>query len=140
MLKLKKLKVNQTKKNNPKLNLLLKYLPGFIKGEAIIIIGILILSFAYYKLTGYSEFFYYTTYVFIALGSFVTGSNTYKNFEGRGIISGFSGALPLALINLIIVYSFGYKSFSVIILLIIPLTVLSGALGGILKSNQKKRY
>jgi len=137
---LKKKKINYNKKNNKYIDLLLKYLPCFFKGELIIIFGILVLTFAYYKISGDNNYLYYFSLIIIALGSFFTGNNTYKKFGGRGIVSGFIGSLPLAFINLMIVLIFCLKTTNWFILLILPISLISGAIGGILASNSKKRY
>lgn len=137
---LKKKKINYTKKNNKYIDLLLKYLPCFIKGELVIVFGILVLTFAYYKISGDNNYLYYFSLIIIALGSFFTGNNTYKKFGGRGIVSGFIGSLPLAFINLMIVFIFCLKTTNWFILLILPISIFSGAVGGILASNSKKRY
>lgn len=137
---LKKKKINYNKKNNKYIDLLLKYLPCFIKGELVIVFGILVLTFAYYKISGDNNYLYYFSLIIIALGSFFTGNNTYKKFGGRGIVSGFIGSLPLAFINLMIVLIFCLNTTNWFILLILPISLISGAIGGILASNSKKRY
>ena len=137
---LKKKKLYYNKKNNKYIDLLLKYLPCFLKGEVVIIFGILVLTFAYYKISGDNNYLYYFSLIIIALGSFFTGNNTYKKFGGRGIVSGFIGSLPLAFINLMIVFIFCLKTTNWFILLILPISLISGATGGILASNSKKRY
>jgi putative membrane protein (TIGR04086 family) len=137
---LKKKKINYNKKNNKYIDLLLKYLPCFFKGELVIVFGILVLTFAYYKISGDNNYLYYFSLIIIALGSFFTGNNTYKKFGGRGIVSGFIGSLPLAFINLMIVLIFCLKTTNWFILLILPISLISGAIGGILASNSKKRY
>ncbi len=140
MIDYKKSKINLNKKKNNNINLLLKYLPCFLKGEMLTILGILVLSFAYYKLTGYNDYLYYLNYLFISFGSFVAGSSIYKKIGGRGIVSGALGSLPLAIINTFITYLFSYKSANFFILIILPVSIFSGAIGGILASNKKKRY
>jgi hypothetical protein len=67
MVNLKKTKINFNKKNNKSINLLLKYLPCFFKGEILIVLGILVLSLAYYKISGYDSYLYYLTYFVRAL-------------------------------------------------------------------------
>lgn len=137
---LKKKKFNYNKKNKKYIDLLLKYLPCFLKGELVIVFGILVLTFAYYKISGDNNYLYYFSLIIIALGSFFTGNYTYKKFGGRGIVSGFLGALPIAIVNLIIIFLFCLKTTNLFILLILPISLISGALGGILASNSKKRY
>lgn len=140
MVNLKKTKINFNKKNNKSINLLIKYLPCFFKGEILIVLGILVLSLAYYKVSSYDSYLYYFTFLFVALGAFITGRATYNRLGGRGIISGSLGSLPIAIINIAIIFSFCFKTTSWFILLILPISILSGAIGGILASNSKKRY
>jgi hypothetical protein len=78
--------------------------------------------------------------LFVALGSFITGRATYNRLGGRGIISGSLGSLPIGIINIAIIFLFCFKTTSWFILLILPISILSGAIGGILASNSKKRY
>ena len=103
MVNLKKTKINFNKKNNKSINLLIKYLPCFFKGEILIVLGILVLSLAYYKVSSYDSYLYYFTFLFVALGAFITGRATYNRLGGRGIISGFLGSLPIAIINIAII-------------------------------------
>ncbi len=140
MFDFKKSKINLNKKNNDNINLFLKYLPCFLLGELIIIVGILVLSLSYYKIPGNNSYLYYLTFLVIAFGSFVTGKKTYKRLGGRGIVSGILGTLPIALINLGIIYLFSFESVNLFILLILPISTLSGAIGGVLASNSKIRY
>ena len=140
MLDFKNIKPKFNKKNSNSFNLLFKYLPCFLKGEVMIIFGIFVLSFAYYKISGYNNILYYSTFLVVASSAFITGRATYKKLGGRGIISGFLGSLPIAIINTLIVYISSYKSTSLFILIILPVSIFSGAIGGILASNSKKRY
>ena len=140
MLDFKKSKINFNKKNNNNINLILKYLPCFLIGELIIIAGIFVLSLAYYKIPGSNSYLYYFTFLIVGFGSFITGKKTYKRLGGRGFLSGILGTLPIALINLLITYLFSLKNADFFILLILPISILCGAVGGVLASNSKIRY
>ena len=83
---------------------------------------------------------YYSNYFFVALASFITGNSSYFKFKGRGIITGFLGALPLVLSILIFIAVFSYNTISSYILILLPIGLIFGALGGIIGSNTKKRY
>ncbi len=135
-----KIKNKNLKHNSKYVNLALKYIPCLIKGLIITIVGILILSFAYYKMSSHSVVLYYLNYLFIALGTFVTGNSTYHKLGGRGIVSGAIGSIPLMVFDLISVLIFNHTKVSGLILIIVPICVISGAIGGIVGSNAKKRY
>ncbi len=135
-----KIKNKNLKHNSKYVNLALKYIPCLIKGIIITIVGILVLSFAYYKMSSNSVILYYLTYLFIALGAFVTGNSTYHKLGGRGIVAGTIGSIPLIVCDLISVLIFNHTKVSGLILIIVPICVISGAIGGIVGSNAKKRY
>lgn len=135
-----KIKTKKLKSDSQNLNLILKYMPCLIKGLLITMVGILVLSFAYYKMSGHSVVFYYLNYLFIAFGAFVTGNATYHKSGGRGIVAGAIGAIPLMLIDLILILSLSYNNVSTLILIIMPICIILGAIGGIIGSNAKKRY
>ncbi len=133
-------KNKQNKKSKKDFSLIFKYLPCFFVGVISTLLGILVLALAYYKLSLNSEFTYYFTYIFISFGAFLTGYSTYKKFKNRGIVSGALGAVPLLVFNLIFILIFSFKSVNAFVLLVIPITVLFGSIGGIVSSNSKKRY
>ncbi|MBE6747753.1 MAG: TIGR04086 family membrane protein [Ruminococcaceae bacterium] len=130
----------KSKYDSKKFKLILKYLPCFLKGFLITALGILVLSFAYYKLSTHSVIIYYLTYLFIALGGFVAGNSTYHKLGGRGIVVGAIGALPVAVVIYAILAIFCLKEITAFSLIILPICILCGCLGGIIGSNSKKRY
>ncbi|MBR2875671.1 MAG: TIGR04086 family membrane protein [Ruminococcus sp.] len=134
-IKNKKFSIN----NSDILNTLFKFLPCFLKGILFTVSGILVLSFAYYKMSEHSAVLFYSIYIFIALGGFFCGNSTFKKFGGRGIISGTSGSLPLALAEVVIILCFAEK-ISAFLIIVFIINLLTGALGGIIGANEKKRY
>lgn len=135
-----KIKSKKFKSDSKYLNLILKYIPCLLKGLILTVIGILVLSFAYYKMTGHPAFLYYLNYLFLGFGTFITGNSTYHKLGGRGIVAGILGSLPLLLIDIIIIFLFSYRTASANILIIVPICIIFGAIGGIVGSNAKKRY
>ncbi len=133
-------KVNKKVERNEFFELLKKYLPSYLKGLIVAISGILFASFAYYKTSINSDLIYFSNYFFIALAAFIAGNSTYNKFKGRGIINGVLGAMPLVLSILIFIAVFSYNTISVFVLIIVPIVLLFGSLGGIIGSNTKKRY
>lgn len=133
-------KVNKKVERNEFFELLKKYLSSYLKGITVVICGILITSLAYYKTSINSDYIYYLNYFFIAVGAFITGNSTHKKFKGRGIINGVLGAVPLVLSILVFIATFSYNTISSFVLIIVPITLLFGSIGGIVGSNTQKRY
>ena len=133
-------KFKPLKKESKNIKLLLKYLPCFLKGFLIVVIGILVLSFAYYKLSEHSWIIYYISYLFLFFGGFVSGNSLHKKAGGRGILTGTLGALPLAFISYLILIIVSLKNLSIFSLISPLACVLGGTSGGIISSNTKKRY
>lgn len=133
-------KVKLNKKDSKNLKLLLKYLPCFIKGFLIIVFGILVLSFTYYKLSEHSIIINYISYLFLLLGGFVSGNSTHKKIGGRGILTGALGAIPVSLVTYLIIFLFSIKNISAFSLICVLFCIIGGSLGGIVSSNTKKRY
>lgn len=121
-------------------NIFFKYIPCFFTGVLIMILGILAVSIMYYKSASEFNYLYFITYIFIIAGAFFTGNLTHKKLGGRGFISGFLGSVPLIIFDLILITVFSFKELNAFILIIIPICALSGAIGGIVASNAKKRY
>ena len=130
----------KSKYDSKKFKFLLKYLPCFLKSFLIAFLGILVLSFAYYKLSTHSDVIYYLTYLFIALGGFIAGNSTYHKLGGRGIVVGALGSLPVVIVLYVVLAVFCFKEITAFSLIILPVCVLCGCLGGIMGSNSKKRY
>ncbi len=128
------------KKDSKNIKLFLKYLPCFLKGFLIVVVGILVLSFAYYKLSKHSWIIYYISYLFLLFGGFVSGNSLHKKAGGRGILIGTLGALPVAFISYLILIIVAFKNLSIFSLIAPLVCVLGGTLGGIISSNTKKRY
>jgi len=133
-------KFKPIKKDSKNIKLFLKYLPCFFKGFLIVVAGILVLSFAYYKLTEHSWIIYYTSYLFLFLGGFVSGNSLHKKAGGRGILTGTLGALPIAFFSYLILIIVCFKNLSMFSLFAPLSCILGGASGGIISSNTKKRY
>lgn len=131
-------KVNFNK--NETISIFIKYIPAFLKGFILMLFGILVLTFAYYKLQEKNDLLYFSCFFIIAISAFFTGSSTYKKLSGRGIIAGTLGTVPLTIVELCLILIFGFEAISSFVLIIIPLNFIFGAIGGIVASNQKKRY
>lgn len=132
--------IKQLNKDSKNIKLFLKYLPCFFKGFLIIVIGILVLSFAYYKLSEHSPIIYYISYLFFAFGGFVSGNSLHKKVGGRGILTGTLGALPVALLIYLAIALISINNLSIFSLICPLICIVGGTSGGIVSSNTKKRY
>lgn len=128
-------KILKTKKQPQKQKKSLLYLFSVFKGLLLTVIGFLLISFLIYKVND-TSFYYYLIFGFIALGSFIAGFISYKKLGGRGIVCGlFSAILIMFLIITITLISINFD-VSPRILLIIPVCILSGVVGGIVSANK----
>lgn len=133
-------KIKPVKKDSKNIKFFLKYLPCFLKGFFVTVIGILALGFTYYKLSEYTQVIYYITYLVFIFGGFVSGNSTHKKIGGRGIISGTLGVLPVSVVIYLILIITTFRDLSIISLLCPFSITIGGTLGGIVSSNAKMRY
>lgn len=128
-------KILKTKKQSKNQNKLIVCLLSVLKGFSVFVIGFLLISLLIYKVND-TLFYYYLLLVFLALGSFFAGFVSYKKLGGRGIICGLiSAAVVTALLLLVILVLMKFQVTSRI-LLIIPITLVSGVVGGIISANK----
>lgn len=125
-------KIIKTKKiTNKNYNIPTLYGFSVLKGLVVFIIGALLCAFMILR-SPQSNFFFYAIYVFIALGAFLCSYNASKKITGRGILKGLiASALYMALIIIInvIIMRFNISSF---ILLLLPVCIIPGIVGGIM--------
>ncbi len=123
-------KIIKTKKiSNKNYNIPTLYAFSVIKGLLIFLNGITMCAFMVLK-TPQSNFFFYLVYLFVALGAFVCAYNASKNITGRGFIKGLISSGAYMLVILIISLILMKFNVSVNILLLVPLCLLPGFLGG----------
>ena len=123
-------KIIKTKKlTNKNYNIPTLYAFSVIKGLVIFIIGLLFCAFMVLK-SPQSNFFYYMVYVFVALGAFFSGFSASKRINGRGFIKGLISSAAYMLVIIILSINLMKFNISVNLLLLVPLCLLSGFLGG----------
>ncbi len=125
-------KIIKTKKlTNKNYNIPTLYAFSVLKGLVVFAIGVLICAFMVLKSTQ-SNFFFYFAYLFIALGAFLCAYDASKKITGKGFIKGIisSGAYSIVVLILSVILMKFNVSGNVVLL--IPLCLIPGFLGGIL--------
>lgn len=111
------------------------YLFCALKGLFIFITGSLLLSFLLYKTQNNNLTLYIFFYILIAFGGFVSGFNSYKQLKGRGFLNGLiASGIYCGFILLIAIVLMKF-SVSSQILLLIPVCITSGFIGGTVSAN-----
>ncbi len=118
---------------NPVLGLLLSGLKGFI----FTFIMFLLVAFNIYKGNDFTPVIMVILYFIIAVGGFISGLNAAKTVKGRGIINGLWGGLVYLCLLLILNASLLKFSVNSNILILIPVCLIGGIIGGIYNSNKK---
>ncbi len=131
--KIKSKKVNENKifsKVKP-------YINGVIIGDLLFIIGVLISAFILYKTDSSSTFIFVIPLAFAFLGAFFCGVSVQKKVGGRGFLTGALSSLPYAItILLFVCIILGFK-VGVNTLLVIPICISGGFVGGITAVNTR---
>lgn len=123
-------KIIKTKKlTNKNYNIPTLYAFSVIKGLVVFIIGLLFCAFMVLK-SPQSNFFFYMVYVFVALGAFSSGFCASKRINGRGFIKGLISSAAYMLVIIILSIILMKFNISVNLLLLVPLCLVSGFLGG----------
>lgn len=133
-----KIKSKSKKVNENKIFSKIKpYIKGVIIGDLLFMIGVLISSFILYKTDRSSTFIYVIPLGFAFVGAFFCGVSVQKKVGGRGFLTGTLSAFPYAFtILLLVCIILGFK-VGVNILLVIPICILGGLIGGITAVNTR---
>lgn len=125
-------KIIKTKKiTNKNYNIPTLYAFSVIKGLIIFFIGALLCAFMVLR-SSQSNFFFYLIYLFIALGAFLCSFSASKKIKGRGIIKGLISSGIYSVVILIMSIVLMRFNISGNILLLFPVCLLPGVVGGIL--------
>lgn len=128
-------KILKTKKIVKKQNKALVWLSTVVKGLAVSAVCFLLLSLLIYKVND-TSFYYYAIFFCVSLGAFISGYISYQKLGGRGILCGFISAMILLLLFFVTILFVNRFNFTSRILLIIPICLVPGVLGGILSANK----
>ena len=134
MPKIIKTKISGNKKSSKKYSVKTNYIISASKGFAIALIGLFIVSFLLYKNNSFTLFNKLIIYLSIALGGFVAGLSAHNRLRGRGFINGIiASAIYIALLSFILILVLKLN-FSAHMLIIYPVAILSGFVGGVVKA------
>ncbi len=105
------------------------YAFAVLKGFAVFLNGLIMCSFMVLK-SQQSNFFYYLVFMFVALGAFLSGYSASKKIMGKGFLKGLISSgiymLGIFVVSLILMKF----NISVNILMLIPLCLIPGFIGG----------
>lgn len=132
ILKTRLLKDNKSKKSYSVKTI---YLFAAAKGLVFTFICFFIISFLLYKNNNFSFFYKMIIYLSIALGAFISGFIAYKKVRGRGFINGIICSLIFCAALLLVLIIAMKLNFSGNLLILLPITVVSGFLGGTVSAN-----
>ena len=128
-------KILKTKKRPKKQNKYLLAIASVLNGLVFFSVGFFLLSLMVYKVKD-APFYYWSVYGFIALGAFTAGYICYKKFGGRGIICGLVSSVAFMVILFIVISALLSFEITHKILLIVPVCLVFGLVGGILSANR----
>ena len=133
---MKNKKIKAVKKTrNKKYSTLLKYIKCLLPGLAVTAAGVALLAFLYCRDSQNNRLFYYAVYAAIGAGAFITGFAACSLLKGRGILTGALGGLPFALMIIATASIVLKGEVSLFILVILPVSVILSAVGGIVSAN-----
>lgn len=126
-----KTKKNRENKYGKKITYLLCGLKGFV----LFIVGALILSLLLLKSQNNNITLYIFLYMIIALGGFISGFSSYRRLKERGFLNGIIGSAVYCALVMLVIIIFMKFNVALNLLLVVPITILSGFLGGTIGAN-----
>lgn len=123
------------KKSDKKHNKITVYCISAIKGLVIFLNGLGVLSLLVLKNSSDSAVFYIFSFVIMALGGFFSGFSAYRNLRGRGFINGVIASVIYMGVIFIFTVALMRFNISANILIIAPVCLISGFLGGTVGAN-----
>ena len=134
MPKIIKTRIAKGKKRNKKYSTKTLYVLSAIKGFIVSFAGLLITSYLLYKNGDFSFFYKMIIYLSIAMGGFLSGYIAHSNVRGRGFLDGIISASVYSLMLIFILALLLKLNLTAHILIIVPICLLSGFIGGIAKA------
>ena len=83
-------------------------------------------------------FYYYLVYIFIFFGAFFNARFLYRRVKGRGFIIGLLSSLPYIAVMLVVFLIVLQFRLSVNVLLMPPVALAGGTVGGITAANSRR--
>ncbi len=125
------IKTKTKKEYNP----IVSYMLSSVKGLFVSFAGLLCVSYFVMNNAKIGVITMIIAYVSIALGAFISGISAYRYLKNKGIFNGCVGGAVYCVIVLFIISVIMKFNISFNILIIIPVAVGFGAVGGILSAN-----
>ena len=123
------------KKNDKKYSKTTVYCISALKGLMIFLNGLGLLSLLLLKNSTDSVVFYVFSFVIMALGGFYSGFSSYRKLRGRGFLNGIIASAIY--MGIIFIFTIALMRFNISanILIIVPVCMISGFLGGTVGAN-----
>lgn len=123
------------KKNDKKQSKITVYCISALKGLMIFLNGLGLLSLILLKNSTDSVVFYVFSFVIMALGGFFSGFSAYRKLRGRGFLNGIIASAIY--MGIIFIFTIALMRFNISanILIIVPVCMISGFLGGTVGAN-----
>lgn len=123
------------KKNDKKQSKITVYCISALKGLMIFLNGLGLLSLILLKNSTDSVVFYVFSFVIMALGGFFSGFSAYRKLRGRGFLNGIIASAIY--MGIIFIFTIALMRFNISanILIIVPVCLISGFLGGTVGAN-----
>lgn len=112
------------------------YLISVLFGTLVTVVILLLLGLILVNNTDFNLFIKIMMYGSLFFSGFVSGYYLNKKLKGRGYVNGFFAGLLNALFSIVVITALLNFNFSVNILLILPVVVLGGVVGGIVRANK----
>lgn len=128
------IKTKKNKNNKPQKTIVI-YLLSVLKGFAVSFAGLVLISFLLMNKGTFTTFTKIIIYVLIASGALLCGYLAHKRLRGRGIINGILSSAIYLIIYIIISLVLMRFQVDSNLLLLVPVVLLSGIIGGILSAN-----
>ncbi len=123
------------KKNDKKQSKITVYCISALKGLMIFLNGLGLLSLLLLKNSTDSVVFYVFSFVIMALGGFFSGFSAYRKLRGRGFLNGIIASAIY--MGIIFIFTIALMRFNISanIMIIAPVCMISGFLGGTVGAN-----
>lgn len=131
IIKSKKEKIKKNKPQKPAVS----YIISVLKGFAVSFAGLILISFLLINNGTFTTFTKIFIYVVIGLGALLSGFISNKKLKGRGIVNGLLSSAVYLLIYMMISLIVMRFQVGSNLLLLVPVVLLSGIIGGILSAN-----
>lgn len=125
------------KKKDKSNNVIKTYVIGAFLGLILFLMGLILTSLILYKTKSSSTALYYIPYIFVFLGNFIDAAYCHKRVGNRGFLTGIISALPYSFIIIMLCAFVTDFSATAKLLVVIPISVIGGFLGGVMSANKK---